>query len=77
MRGLEKRTGRLADWVRAMLAQRHSNVVACAPPTSWPERPGRLLRAEPHSTLATQLTRSERTQLHVYLTRSPNWICDD
>ena len=30
MRGLEKRTGRLADWVRAMLAQRHSNVVACA-----------------------------------------------
>jgi transposase len=30
MRGLEKRTGRLAEWVRAMLAQRHSNVVACA-----------------------------------------------
>ncbi|EEF24049.1 conserved hypothetical protein [Ricinus communis] len=30
MRGLDKRTGRLADWVRTMLAQRHSNVVACA-----------------------------------------------
>jgi transposase len=30
MRGLEKRSGRLAEWVRAMLTRRHSNVVACA-----------------------------------------------
>jgi len=30
MRQLDKRTGRLADWVRAMLTRRHSNVVACA-----------------------------------------------
>jgi hypothetical protein len=27
---LEGRTGQLADWVRAMLTRRHSNVVACA-----------------------------------------------
>ncbi|WP_421380882.1 IS110 family transposase (plasmid) [Paraburkholderia sp. DD10] len=27
---LEGRTGHLADWVRAMLTRRHSNVVACA-----------------------------------------------
>lgn len=30
MRQLDKRTGRLAEWVRELLAQRHSNVVACA-----------------------------------------------
>jgi len=30
MRCLEKRSGRLAEWVRAMLTRRHSNVVACA-----------------------------------------------
>lgn len=30
MRQLDKRTGRLADWVRGMLTRRHSNVVACA-----------------------------------------------
>lgn len=30
MQGLEKRTGRQADWLRAMLAQRHSNVMALA-----------------------------------------------
>ncbi len=30
MRGLEKRTGRLTDWVRAMLVQRHSSLVASA-----------------------------------------------
>jgi transposase len=30
MRRLEKRTGRLADWTRALLTRRHSNVVACA-----------------------------------------------
>ncbi|KWA15783.1 transposase [Burkholderia cepacia] len=30
LRGLEKRTGRLAEWARAMMARRHSNVVACA-----------------------------------------------
>lgn len=30
MRQIDKRTGRLADWVRAMLSRRHSNVVACA-----------------------------------------------
>ncbi len=30
MRCLEKRTGRLADWTRALLTRRHSNVVACA-----------------------------------------------
>jgi len=30
MRQLDRRTGRLADWVRAMLLRRHSNVVACA-----------------------------------------------
>jgi transposase len=30
MRQLDKRTGRLAEWVRALLARRHSNVVACA-----------------------------------------------
>lgn len=30
MRQLYRRTGRLADWVRAMLSRRHSNVVACA-----------------------------------------------
>lgn len=27
---LDKKTGRLADWVRAMMTRRHSNVVACA-----------------------------------------------
>ncbi|NHB12413.1 IS110 family transposase, partial [Burkholderia cepacia] len=30
MQRLEKQTGALADWVRAMLTRRHSNVVACA-----------------------------------------------
>ena len=30
MRRLERQSGRLADWVRAMLTRRHSNVVACA-----------------------------------------------
>lgn len=30
MKGIEKRTGRLAEWVRTMLTRRHSNVVACA-----------------------------------------------
>jgi transposase len=30
MRQLDKRTGSLAEWVRALLARRHSNVVACA-----------------------------------------------
>lgn len=30
MQRLERQTGRLADWVRAMLMRRHSNVVACA-----------------------------------------------
>jgi transposase len=30
MRQLGRQTGRLADWVRAMLMRRHSNVVACA-----------------------------------------------
>lgn len=30
MRQLDKHTGRLAEWVRAMLTRRHSNVVACA-----------------------------------------------
>jgi hypothetical protein len=30
MRCLEKRNGRLADWTRALLTRRHSNVVACA-----------------------------------------------
>jgi transposase len=30
MRRIDKRTGRLAEWVRAMLTRRHSNVVACA-----------------------------------------------
>lgn len=30
MQRLDRQTGRLADWVRAMLERRHSNVVACA-----------------------------------------------
>ncbi|ANS45402.1 IS110 family transposase [Serratia inhibens] len=30
MMTLEKRQGRLAEWVRALLTRRHSNVVACA-----------------------------------------------
>lgn len=30
MQRLERQTGRLAHWVRAMLTRRHSNVVACA-----------------------------------------------
>ncbi|HEY3289062.1 MAG TPA: transposase, partial [Anaerolineae bacterium] len=30
MQRLDRQTGRLADWVRAMLSRRHSNVVACA-----------------------------------------------
>lgn len=30
MMRLERQTGRLAEWTRAMLARRHSNVVACA-----------------------------------------------
>lgn len=30
MRCLEKRTGHLADWTRALLTRRHTNVVACA-----------------------------------------------
>jgi transposase len=30
MQRLERQTGRLAEWVRAMLRRRHSNVVACA-----------------------------------------------
>ncbi|TGN95718.1 IS110 family transposase [Burkholderia sp. USMB20] len=30
MQRLERQTGRLAEWVRAMLTRRHSNVVACA-----------------------------------------------
>lgn len=30
MQRIERQTGRLAQWVRAMLARRHSNVVACA-----------------------------------------------
>jgi hypothetical protein len=27
---LDRQTGRLAEWVRATLTRRHSNVVACA-----------------------------------------------
>ncbi len=46
-------------------------------PTSWPERPGPLLHAKPHSTLASQLALSEGAQLHLCLTQSPNWFCDD
>jgi hypothetical protein len=30
MQRLERHTGQLACWVRAMLMRRHSNVVACA-----------------------------------------------
>jgi len=30
MQRLERQSGPLADWVRALLARRHSNVVACA-----------------------------------------------
>ncbi|MHA6890789.1 transposase, partial [Ralstonia pseudosolanacearum] len=30
MQRLERQSGPLADWVRSMLARRHSNVVACA-----------------------------------------------
>ena len=30
MQRLDKQSGRLAEWVRAMLTRRHSNVVACA-----------------------------------------------
>jgi hypothetical protein len=30
MQRLDRQTGKLADWVRAMLQRRHSNVVACA-----------------------------------------------
>jgi hypothetical protein len=30
MQCLEKRSLRLAEWIRAMLTRRHSNVVACA-----------------------------------------------
>lgn len=30
MRQISRQTGQLADWVRAMLMRRHSNVVACA-----------------------------------------------
>ncbi|MFK0380359.1 IS110 family transposase [Pandoraea sp. NPDC090278] len=30
MRHVDKQSGRLAEWVRAMLTRRHSNVVACA-----------------------------------------------
>jgi transposase len=30
MQRLERQTGRLAHWVRTMLARRHSNIVACA-----------------------------------------------
>jgi hypothetical protein len=30
MQRLDHQSGRLADWVRAMLTRRHSNVVACA-----------------------------------------------
>jgi hypothetical protein len=30
MQQLGKQTGRLADWVKALLARRHSSVVACA-----------------------------------------------
>lgn len=30
MQRLDRKTGRLAEWVRAMLTRRHSNVVACA-----------------------------------------------
>ncbi|CAG9185961.1 IS110 family RNA-guided transposase [Cupriavidus pampae] len=30
MKNLDRQTGCLADWVRTMLARRHSNVVACA-----------------------------------------------
>jgi hypothetical protein len=30
MQQLAKHTGRLADWVRALLTRRHSSVVACA-----------------------------------------------
>jgi transposase len=30
MQRLDRQTGHLAEWVRAMLARRHSNVVACA-----------------------------------------------
>lgn len=30
MQRLDRQTGRLAEWVRAMLTRRHSNVVACA-----------------------------------------------
>ncbi|WP_206956011.1 IS110 family transposase [Trinickia acidisoli] len=30
MRRLDKKSGRLADWVRSMLTRRHPNVVACA-----------------------------------------------
>lgn len=30
MKGLDRRTGHLAEWVRTMLTRRHSNVVACA-----------------------------------------------
>lgn len=30
MRRLDTQTGPLADWVRSLLARRHSNVVVCA-----------------------------------------------
>jgi hypothetical protein len=30
MMRIERQSGRLAEWVRVMLARRHSNVVACA-----------------------------------------------
>jgi hypothetical protein len=30
MQRLDRQNGRLAEWLRAMLTRRHSNVVACA-----------------------------------------------
>ena len=61
MRCLNKRTGRLADWVRTMLTRRHSNVVACALASKLPEQRGRLSRITPGSMSISQPRQPERT----------------
>jgi Transposase IS116/IS110/IS902 family len=65
MRCIDKRTGRLAEWVRAMLARRQSNVVACARAnklarTAW----AIVARHTTFDAVHPASSRAERTQLY-------------
>jgi transposase len=54
MQRLDRQTGHMAEWVRAMLTRRHSNVVACAlanklARTAWALATHRDARGEPYA----------------------------